>query len=509
MSHAPPPASALERYLAFAFAGADLLVEVDEADRIIFAEGAFKARFGEPGARFTGTPLARLVAAEQQDQLAAALASLRRRGRLSPVPLRLADRARTPTLLAGLARPGNGAALTFGPVPEAMAREAGTDRPGDMLRAIEARVRAGTGGALTLVEVAGDTSDAVADAVLGALAALAPGALPDRLEDGRFGVLTDAAPGEAATRAEVERALAAHGITADSIAVADVALDNDGLTPAQAVRAVRFALGRFAAAGSQGLAQLGDADSLGDLIAGAKKRAAGLRGAISARRFALMYQPIVGIADRVVHHHEALIRPDPSEAASPAEFVAMTEAVGLTEELDLAVATIAIEALAAAPGASVAVNISGHSLESPAFLDRLLRLCRSRADIRSRLLFELTETAEIGRADAVERAISSLRDAGHPVCLDDFGAGNSGFGYLQRFTVDVVKVDGQYVRNALANPRDLAILTSIVELAHALQCKVVAEQVETEAQAAMLAGLRVALGQGWLFGKPGKVPTRS
>lgn len=511
MTHAPPPASALERYLAFAFAGADLLVEVDGTDRIVFAEGAFQARFGETGDRFTGAPLTRLVAPDQRDQLAGAMATLRSRGRLSPTPLRLADRARTPAMLAGLVRPGRGAALTFGPLPEGLALELAGPRPGDMLRAIEARLRARSGGALTLVEVAAADTDPtlLAETVLGALAALAPGALPDRLGEGRFGVLTDAAPDIEAARSQLRQALTAHGIAAEAIGVADVALDAGGLTPAQAVRAVRFALGRFAAEGAGGLARLGDATTLSALIAAATARAATLRSAILARRFCLAYQPIVGIADRAVHHHEALIRPDAAEAASPAEFVAMIEAVGLAPELDLAVATTAAEALAEATQAVVAVNVSGNSLESPDFVERLIRICRARGSLRGRLMFELTETAEITRPDLVEQAVAGLRDRGHAVSLDDFGAGHAGFGYLQRFAVDFVKVDGSYVRNAEANARDRTILASLVDLAHSLNSRVVAEQVETEAQARMLAELKVELGQGWLFGRPARSPRRS
>jgi EAL domain-containing protein (putative c-di-GMP-specific phosphodiesterase class I) len=504
MTHAPPPASALERYLAFAFAGADLLVEVDEADRIVFAEGAFQARFGEGAAHFTGAPLTRLVAADQQHQLAGAMAMLRSRGRLSPTQLRLADRARTPAMLAGLSRPGRSAALTFGPVPEGFARDRAGQRPGDMLRAIEARLRARASGALTVVEVNAAATDqaTLANTVLEALATLAPGALPDQLEAGRFGVLTDAAPGIDAARAHVQQALVTQGIAADSVSISDIALDQGGLTPAQAVRAIRFAIGRFAAQGQQGLAQLGDASTLSGLIAGATQRAAGLRAAIKAGRFSLVFQPIVGLADRKLHHHEALLRPDASEAASPAEFVAMAEAVGLAEELDLAVAAAASEALGHAPHAAVAVNVSGHSLESPRFLENLVQLCRARGKQRHRLMFELTETAEIGRPEIVEKALALLREAGHQVSLDDFGAGQAGFGYLQRFAVDFVKIDGLYVRNALESPRERTILASIIDLAHALNSRVVAEQVETEAQAAMLSALHVECAQGWLFGRP-------
>ena len=507
MTHAPPPASALERYLAFAFAGADLLVEVDQANRITFAEGAFQARFGHAAERFAGAPLSQLVADDQHDQLAGAMTSLRARGRLSPTPLRLSDGARTPALLAGLARPGHGAALTFGPMPQGMAIEATAHRPGEMLRAIEARVRARGSGALTMVEVAADAADPhiLAEAVLGALAALAPGALPDCLGDGRFGVLTDSTQDAEATQSQVRLALSAQGIAAGAITVSGLDLDPGGLTPAQAIRAIRLALGRFAAAGAAGLGQLGDRTTLAALIASATTRAATLRNAILARRFTVLYQPIVRIADRTLHHAEALIRPDASEGQSPAEFVATAEAVGLSEDLDLAVATTVAEALVGAPHAVVAVNVSGHSLESAEFLERLMHICRARRTLRGRLMFELTETAEITRPDSVERAITLLREAGHAVSLDDFGAGHSGFGHLRRFPVDFVKIDGHYVRNAGASARDRTILGSIVSVVHSLDSQVIAEQVETELQAQMLAEMNVALGQGWLFGRPGKI----
>lgn len=507
MTHVPPPASALERYLAFAFAGADLLVEVDAADRITFAEGAFKARFGRAPARFAGANLAELVATDQQDQLAGAMTVLRIHGRLAPTPLRLSDRARTPALLAGLVRPGRGAALTFGPMPQGMAVEASAHQPGEMLRAIEARMRGGDGGALTLVEVAAEAADPhrMGEAVLDALAALAPFALPDRLGDGRFGVLTDTAPGAEATEGQLRRALSDQSTVVEAISVSGLALDAGGLTAVQAVRAIRLALGRFAAGGTEKLAELGDHHTLTCLITAATKHAARLCHAILARRFSVLYQPIVWLGDRTLHHHEALIRPDAAEGMGPGEFVATAEAVGLSEALDLAVATVGAEALVAAPHAAVAVNVSGQSLESPEFLDRLMQICRAHSSLRGRLTFEVTETAEITHPDCVDSAITTLREAGHAVALDDFGAGHSGFGYLQRFAVDFVKVDGLYVRNALASPRDRAILESIVLVAHGLNSQVIAEQVETEAQAAMLADMRVEFGQGWLFGQPGRL----
>lgn len=508
MKHAPPPASSLERYLAFAFAGVDLLVEIDGQDRVTFAEGAFQARFGTGAARFVGGPLAALVADDQQDYLASAVAALRRHGRLPPRPLRLSDRARSPVLLAALAPPGRNAALTFSPVPEGLAEELAGQRRGDMLRGIEARLRAGSGGALTLVEVTGEHAqhEAVAQAVMRALTSLAPGALADQLGDGRFGVLTDQAPEAAATRRQVQDALAEGGFDMDAVDVTGLELGRGALTARQAVRAVHLALGRFAQQGSAGFARMGEAKDLPALIDLVATRAAALRGAIMARRFSLVFQPIVALADRRIHHHEALLRPDESEDASPAEFVAMAEGLGFSEELDLAVAASAVDVLAREQDAKVAINISGQSLESADFLGQLLQLLPRQRKLGGRLMVELTETAEIDRPETVGKAIATLRAAGHAVALDDFGAGHAGFGYLQRFAVDFIKIDGDYVHGAVHDPRDRAIVASVADLARSLDTRVIAERVETEDHARMVAEMGVEFGQGWLFGHPTRRP---
>ena len=101
-----------------------------------------------------------------------------------------------------------------------------------------------------------------------------------------------------------------------------------------------------------------------------------LRRAIKSRRFNLLFQPIVSLADRRLHHYEALLRPKPLPGCpfdTPQEFVTLVEALGLAAELDLAVAALASDA-AAFSTVPIAFNVSGQSLQSAAFLDRLLAL---------------------------------------------------------------------------------------------------------------------------------------
>jgi EAL domain-containing protein (putative c-di-GMP-specific phosphodiesterase class I) len=125
---------------------------------------------------------------------------------------------------------------------------------------------------------------------------------------------------------------------------------------------------------------------------------------------------------------------------------------------------------------------------------------------RRRLLVELTETAEIEDMRGAADCIRQLRAAGVPVCLDDFGAGAAAFRYLKEFQVDYVKIDGAYVRAAPASSRERGFIVSMVELAQSVGARSVAEMIETEEQAALMASLGVDHGQGWLFGRPGVLP---
>ena len=104
------------------------------------------------------------------------------------------------------------------------------------------------------------------------------------------------------------------------------------------------------------------------------------------------------------------------------------------------------------------------------------------------------------------RTVEALRERGLPLCIDDFGAGAAAFRYLRAFRVDYVKIDGLYVMAAARGDQDRAIVAGMVDLARTVGARVVAERIETEAEAALMRELGVDYGQGWLYGKPGPLP---
>jgi EAL domain-containing protein (putative c-di-GMP-specific phosphodiesterase class I) len=514
----PPTPSAADRFLTFAFAGAELLVETDPAGRITFAEGAFPARFGRPPHSFVGQMVLALVARDQRSGMGTALELLAATGRIRPTAIRLADATHSAFSVAGLAAPGRQGCfcLTFAPLPSELPGGPLPGGPG-LARAAEAVLRGedGPAGALALIELTGDDGALAPRADLAAriqdvLASHAGGgALAADFGAGRFGVLpVEGGPDVTALAGQVALLLAQHGLPGQ-IGTRSLLLAADGLTPLQATRALRFALSAFARGGDAALTKAGFAGGLAGFVESATDRAAALRQTIAERRFRLAFQPIVALDGRRPHHFEALLRPIATPGSpfdQAAEFIALAETVGLSEALDRAVVETACDAARAASGARIACNLSGLSLQSAGFRQELCALLRAEPALAGRLLVEITETAEIEDEAEARRTIEALRGLGLPVCIDDFGAGAAGFRYLRLFSVDFVKVDGIYVTHAVESARDRGFIAAMVDLATTVGAQVVAERIETEAQAAVMRDLGVAFGQGYLFGRPGALP---
>jgi EAL domain-containing protein (putative c-di-GMP-specific phosphodiesterase class I) len=525
----PPPR---DRFLAFAFAAADLLVETGLDGVISFAQGAFAHRLGAAPDDFVGQRISRLFAPADQASMAMAMASVTLRGRIVPLVLRLADAASTPVAVAALMMPGPPPRLCFtiGPVPaprgQTTSKTPGFEEPLLFVREAELALRAGVEGRIGLVELAGwsdvqsmlspDDLATLRSGINAVLAEAGPGVLAGEITAGRYGILGGQEL-DMAGIAERLRHVVGAGPAARLARVTetDMSLDPGTLTPNQAARTLRYAVTRFAAGGMEAATADGTQSGLAGIIAHSGQRARAMREAIAERRFRLQFQPIVGLDDRAIHHFEALLRPTRSPAYpsdTTQDFVLFAEMVGLAEELDIAVLEEAIDALRASPAATVAVNVSGFTMQSPPFRDRVLDLLGTHADIIGpadaphRLLIELTETAEIDDMAAAAAVIAQFRAHGLPVCLDDFGAGGSAFRYLREFGVDYVKIDGLYVRAATRGTRERGFVAAMVELAGQAGAQVVAEMIETEEEAALMRELGVHLGQGWLFGRPGTLP---
>ena len=255
--------------------------------------------------------------------------------------------------------------------------------------------------------------------------------------------------------------------------------------------------------------------TIGELTDGYKKmmdetqeKIRAFKTTIATGEFDALFQPIVELSTRFVHHYEGLARLRVSgPEASPFSFITFAEEVGVIGDFDLAMIEKIAEKIKKARAAgdilSIAVNVSGRSIESPMFLDALHALLKDCSSIREELMFELTESSKIEDLETTNNVIQGLRELGHHVCLDDFGAGAAAYQYLRALEVDYVKIDGIYVQEALSTKNGKAFLKSMSTLCRDLNIHTVAEMIEDEETAEFLQEIGVRYGQGYLFGKPG------
>ena len=233
-----------------------------------------------------------------------------------------------------------------------------------------------------------------------------------------------------------------------------------------------------------------------------------IRQALVERKFFLVYQPIVDLQTGVVSHHEALIRMRGinNEVIQPEEFIPVAERIGLIHRIDLWVIEQAIDFLASLSATlentSLAINLS-----SVAFQDEsLLPTIKEKLEITwvdpKRVIFEITETVAVNTVDQTQDLIAKIRALGCKFALDDFGAGFCSYNYLKSFSVEYIKIDGQFIRNLIDNEMDQVLVKSMVDVANKLGKKTIAEFVDNPETVKKLIELGVDLGQGYYFGKP-------
>jgi diguanylate cyclase (GGDEF)-like protein len=238
-----------------------------------------------------------------------------------------------------------------------------------------------------------------------------------------------------------------------------------------------------------------------------------LRSALEEDRLKLQYQPIVDFEHGRIVGAEALVRvldPAGERLLPPDVFIEVAEDTGLVVELDLWVIDAALEQVARwvrhVPDRAgipwVAVNVSARSMEHPRVVRRLLDGMH-RGGIGPHLLkVELTEHSFLGTLPGGESTLRQLLASGVPVGIDDFGTGYSAMAYLNRFDLDFMKIDRSFVAQVGQEDRADAVVTAIVDLAHAHGMLVTAEGVETQRQARRLREIGCDFAQGYHFGRP-------
>ena len=510
------------RFLGLAFATADLLFEIDGQGLVRFAAGAGNRIAGHADEALIGRSWLELFAPGDRDLAEALIAGLADGERRGPADVQLAAVVGGGAQLGGLSvfrlpqlAPRISCALNLAQRSAAGRRPDGgllnrIDFEGVVGSLIEAARIDGMQLELSLVELGGlerhrrnvnpDEAQAIDRRVAGALRAEAYGDAAADLGEERYAVLRRAGDKPDGVARRLSRVLGAvvqpatHSVSVDAISA-----------PSRMMRALRYSLDTFLTDGPGGLE-----GTLSEVVGNSVERTVAKAGAFGAlvqkRQFKLVYQPVISLTNASVHHYEVLVRFESDR--SPFAMIRMAEELDIIEHLDLAVADEAVKRLRADRSRSLclAVNVSGRTIVSPAFIQSVAALAKD-GGLRDRLMFEITESSAIDDLRAAQRNISALQALGLKVCLDDFGSGASSFAYLQQLSIDVVKIDGSYVRELASSGRDGAMIRHLVGLCHELGVEVVAEMVETQAIEDVLRQSGVDYAQGWLYGQPTSEPT--
>ncbi|MFT5181311.1 MAG: diguanylate cyclase (GGDEF)-like protein [Alphaproteobacteria bacterium] len=229
-----------------------------------------------------------------------------------------------------------------------------------------------------------------------------------------------------------------------------------------------------------------------------------VKHALRDDRIVLAFQPIVSSDDGVPAFYEGLVRMlDEEDKPVPAGvFVPIVEQMGLMRQVDRRVLDLGISALMENPEISLSINVSGMTAVDPVWLRQLQEHLETRPDVATRLILEITETVAIDDIADSSHFVRSVNQFGCRVALDDFGSGYTSFRHLRALNVDLVKIDGSFVRDLPTNQDNQLFVKTLISLAKGIGLKTVAEWVETEEEAEMLRREGVDYLQGWYYGKP-------
>lgn len=231
-----------------------------------------------------------------------------------------------------------------------------------------------------------------------------------------------------------------------------------------------------------------------------------LEHALCHRLFCLMAQPIRPITlTTEQEHYEVLIRlrEEGSEVIDPVDFIAAAERYHLMSRIDRWVVEETLASLSRGPQhISVAINLSGQTLADDGFGDFLHESVRECGVAPQRLCFEITETAAISNLSRAQDFMREFRAQGYRFALDDFGSGLSSFAYLKNLPVDMLKIDGSFIRHVDQDATDRVMVEAIARVGKVMGIPTIAEYVERPEILTTLREIGVDYAQGWMVGRP-------
>ena len=229
--------------------------------------------------------------------------------------------------------------------------------------------------------------------------------------------------------------------------------------------------------------------------------------------FVLYLQPIMHVKSKQISHYEVLLRMQEKDGSvlSPADFIPAAEHTGLIHAIDHMVLRKAIAQVAkiyqAGFKVSFSINLSAHAFNDPELLPILKQELLTQDMDPACVMFEITETAALEDLPGARALMIEIRELGCGFVLDDFGVGFSSFYYLRELPVDVVKIDGSFIRNLSESSDDLILVNALCSVARGFGKKITAEFVESAEILALIEKMDIDYAQGYYIGKPAPAAT--
>lgn len=303
-------------------------------------------------------------------------------------------------------------------------------------------------------------------------------------------------------RVEAARIETSSGPLKATIAIGAVALPGHAETAAEAISRARAALEQAKRAQRSAcvIHSGGDANPK----QGGKTGTGEILTALDENRLLLALQPIVDAATERTAFYEALLRLRRRDGTlvAAADFLEEAEELGLAPLLDRRALELALALLVAHPRLRLSLNISSLTIGNKDWIATLRAEAARLPGLAPRLTVEITETAMIHDLDAVRAFMEELRSCGCKIAIDDFGAGYTSFRHLTSLPVDMLKIDGSFMKDLPNDVRGRVIVGSMIEMAKGLEIETVAEWVSDREAAAVLTAAGATYLQGFLYRDP-------
>ncbi len=533
-----------DRFVAFAFASADVLIELDSEGSILFVDGATLGLLKRPSSEMVGQRFLDMVYDESRQKAENLFSGLSHMTRIDHVEIKLSSAAVKEGFvsvnLSGFRVPDHDehVYLTLS-VPrknlvdekELFRRDLGSGLlkketfAEDASLKIKQAQKEGKNVSLTLLDLPQLTTmlDALAPQAATSLMAEISAYLKSKsldgdtagvLEDGAYSLVHDSSVSDEVLLSELidlTKRADPSGVGTTAVAT-KIEADLGKLTPQDSANALLYTVNKFAQERGENFSLQSLSQAYGNMLEDTVSRIGSFKETVEFNRFEVAFQPIVDIKNGIVHHYECLVRLHDSDTFSnPFQFISFGEQANLISDFDLAMMDRTLDILEEASRQGnfpvVAVNLSGRSLSSSLFMDSFKELMRQRPTISKQVIVEITESSKISDFEIVDTFIKDLKsEFGSLFCLDDFGTGESSFDYLRNIQVDYIKIDGSYVRESMKTLRGRQMLRAMAGLCQSLGVQAIGEMVEDEKSAGLLYDCGVRFGQGYLFGKPAVEP---